>query len=67
MAVFHYSLGGIFMTYGVINFIYKNNKSWNCSRVCETKKEFFEWVDMEKEYNKIEFVKDNIVNCYIDF
>ena len=39
------------MQYGVINFIYKNNKSWNCSRVCETEKEFFEWVDMEKEYN----------------
>ena len=55
------------MIYGVINFIYKNNKSWNCSRVCETEKEFFEWVDMEKEFNKIEFVKDNIVNCYIDF
>ena len=55
------------MTYGVINFIYKNNKRKNCFRVCETEAEFFEWVDMEKEYNKIEFIKDNIVNCYIDF
>ena len=55
------------MQYGVINFIYKKNSSWNCCRVCDTQEEFEEWVEMEKEYNKIEFVKDNIVNCYIDF
>lgn len=54
------------MTYGVINFIYKNNKSWNCSRVCETEKEFFEWVEMEKEYNEI-IVNNNIATVYINF
>ena len=55
------------MFYGVVNFIYTNNKNRNCCRICETEKEFFEWVDMEKEYNKIEFLQDNIVNCIIDF
>ena len=55
------------MGYAIINFIYKNNKRKNCSKLFETEKEFYEWVDMEREFNKIEFVKDNIVNCYIDF
>ena len=55
------------MAYGVINFIYKYTKNWNCTRVCETENEFFTWVKHEEKYNKIEFVKDNIVNCYIDY
>lgn len=54
------------MQYGVINFIYKKNSSWNCCRVCDTQEEFEEWVEMEKEYNEI-IVNENIATVYINF
>lgn len=54
--------------YGVINFIYKYKKQWDCTRVCDTKQDFDTWIEHEKKVgNKLIYKSKTNVNCYIDY
>ena len=36
----------------VIHYRYKYRKSWNCSRVCETPREYETWLEHDRKYHE---------------
>ena len=50
----------------VIHYRYKYRKSWNCSRVCETLREYETWLEQDRKYHDLKFTNDGYI-CYIDY